>query len=72
MAAVGNPWEWNFIVPYYGRHQIVKGAVYSYYEFESKELLNDEEWRKKAKKQAVLPWIKPYITSHPVSEETGY
>jgi len=72
MAAVGNPLEWDYVVPYYGRYQIVKGSVYSYYEFESIDLLNDEEWRKKVKKQAVLPWIKPYITSSTTSYGTGY
>ena len=72
MAAVGNPLEWDYMVPYYGRYQIVKGAIYSYYEFASATLLNDEEWREKATKQAVLPWIKPYVTSYPVSGNTGY
>ena len=73
MAAVGNPLEWNYIVPYYGRYQIVKGSIYSYYEFESKELLNDEEWRKRIDNQAVLTWIKPYLTSVRSSwADTGY
>ena len=72
MAAVGNPLEWNYIVPYYGRYQVVKGSIYSYYEFESKELLNDEEWRERVKKQAILSWIKPYMVSHSVSKDTGY
>ncbi len=62
MAAVGNTMEWNQIVPFYGRRQIVKGSVYSYYEFESKQLLNDKEWQEKAKLQEFLPWIKPFIT----------
>ena len=74
MAAVGNPMEWNYIVPYYGRYQIVKGSIYSYYEFESKELFNDEEWRQRINKQDILPWIKPYITSSSISgiANTGY
>ncbi|MCL2247188.1 MAG: DUF3160 domain-containing protein [Lentimicrobiaceae bacterium] len=72
MAAVGNPLEWNYVVPYYGRYQIVKGSVYSYYEFESAELLNDEQWRKKADKQPLLPWIKSHITSSATSWGTGY
>jgi hypothetical protein len=67
MAAVGNPLEWNYIVPYYGRYQIVKGSVYSYYEFESQELLNDEEWRERVSKQVVLPWVKPYMISNPTT-----
>jgi hypothetical protein len=62
MSAVGNAMEWNFIMPFYGRHQIVKGSVYSYYEFTSKQLLNDNKWREEIKSQEILPWIKPYIT----------
>ena len=72
MAAVGNPMEWNYIVPYFGRHQIVKGSIYSYYEFESQELLNDEEWRERINKQAVLPWVKPYITRQRTNANTNY
>ena len=74
MAAVGNPMEWNYIVPYYGRFQIVKGSVYSYYEFESAELINDEEWRKRKNKQEILPWIKPFIVSNSTTweKDTGY
>jgi hypothetical protein len=67
MSAVGNAIEWNYIVPFYGRKQIVKGSVYSYYEFKSNQLINDEEWRLKAAKQEFLPWIKPYITYQKVS-----
>ncbi|MDP4290966.1 MAG: DUF3160 domain-containing protein [Bacteroidota bacterium] len=62
MSAVGKSMEWNHIVPYFGRHQIVKGSIYSYYEFVSKQLSNDKEWQKKVTKQEFLPWIKPYIT----------
>jgi hypothetical protein len=74
MAAVGNPMEWNLIVPSFGRKQIVKGAVYSYYEFKSDKLLNDEEWREKVNKQEFPFWIKPYVTRRDASEmaETGY
>lgn len=67
MSAVGNAMEWNHIVPFYGRHQIVKGSVYSYYEFQSNELLNDQEWQQKVTKQEFLPWIKPYITNEKAS-----
>ena len=67
MAAVGNGMEWDFVVPFYGRHQIVKGSIYSYYEFESKQLLNDKEWREKISKQEFVPWIKPYITEQGAS-----
>ena len=62
MAAVGNPMEWDAVVPFYGRHQIVKGSVYSYYEFKSNLLLTDKEWAGKSPNQEFLPWIKPFIT----------
>ncbi|HLN73664.1 MAG TPA: DUF3160 domain-containing protein [Prolixibacteraceae bacterium] len=67
MSAVGNAMEWNHIVPFYGRHQIVKGSIYSYYEFQSNQLLNDQEWQQKVTKQEFLPWIKPYITNQSAS-----
>jgi len=74
MSAVGNSMEWNHIVPFYGRHEIVKGSVYSYYEFSSRQLLNDQEWRKTVKKQEFSPWLKPYITDQSASgmADTGY
>ena len=67
MSAVGNAMEWNYIVPFYGRRQIVKGSVYSYYEFKSDQLINDEEWRGKAAIQEFLPWIKPFISDKKAS-----
>jgi hypothetical protein len=67
MSAIGNPLEWDYVVPYFGRHQIVKGSVYSYYEFSSAELLNDKEWSEKVKSQSFLPWLKPYITKQSMS-----
>jgi hypothetical protein len=73
-AAVGKPLEWDYIIPFYGRHEIVKGSVYSYYEFNSRELLNDNDWRNKLKTQKHLPWIKPLITEKPLSypANSGY
>jgi hypothetical protein len=62
MAAVGNSMEWNQIVPFFGRHEIVKGSIYSYYEFVSNQILDDKEWQKKVISQEFLPWIKPFIT----------
>ena len=43
-SAVGRPLEWDQVVPYFGRREIVKGSVYSYYEFTSPKPLNDLEW----------------------------
>ncbi len=74
MAAVGRPVEWDFTVPFFGRHQIVKGSVYSYYEFTSDRLLNDEEWINIVKSQKILPWLKPYFSSQELSypPQSGY
>ena len=73
-AAVGNPLEWDYVIPYYGRHEIVKGSVYSYYEFNSDQLLDDHDWRTRLKTQSFLPWIKPMITEQPLSypANSGY
>lgn len=60
-VAVGNPLEWDQIIDYKGLKQIVKGPVYSYYEFVSNELINDQEWRNKVKTQEIVPWVKPYV-----------
>ncbi len=43
-AAVGRPLEWDQVVPYFGRREIVKGSVYSYYEFPSPTPLTDLAW----------------------------
>jgi hypothetical protein len=43
-AAVGRPLEWDQVVPYFGRREIVKGSVYSYYEFSSPAPLSDLAW----------------------------
>jgi hypothetical protein len=73
-VAVGNPLEWDYIIPYYGRHEIVKGSVYSYYEFRSNQLYNDTEWRNKLITQPFFPWIKSLITEQPLSypANSGY
>ena len=74
MAAVGNSMEWDHVVPFYGRHQIVKGSVYSYYEFPSTNLLTDEEWRNLVSQQTLSTWIKPFVTDKKTSDrsETHY
>jgi hypothetical protein len=74
MAAVGRPMEWNFTVPFYGRHQIVKGPIYSYFEFASNDLLNDKDWIKLSSTQSFLPWIKPYVSGQNLSypPQSGY
>ncbi len=66
-AAVGRPLEWDQIVPYYGRREIVKGSAYSYYEFISQAPLNDNDWRKRVDKEARPKWIAPFISGSKLS-----
>jgi hypothetical protein len=81
-VAVGLPLEWDQIVPYFGRREMVKGSVYSYYEFSSPEPLNDREWaqqipplRESAKQQGSSPklhakvpsWVQPFISTEQLS-----
>lgn len=61
LSAVGRPFEWDYVVPFFGRHQLVKGSIYSYYEFTSTSLMNDKEWNTALYKQPFLPWIKPFV-----------
>lgn len=60
-AAVGNVMEWNLLMPFYGRRQIVKGAVYSYYEFANSTPISDQDWRSRIGEQEVNPWIKRFV-----------
>lgn len=62
MAAVGRPMEWNQVVPYFGRKEMVKGSVYSYYEFESGSLLNDREWLDTLPARRHPQWVSPFVS----------
>ena len=57
--ALGFAHEINVIVPYYGRRQIVRGPVYSYYEFRSNDQWNSEKW-KKLESYKLPQWIDNY------------
>jgi len=67
MSAVGRPLEWDHTVPYFGRHEIVKGAAYSFYEFASTSLLNDQEWIAKLPSQPRPAWVAPYVSAAALS-----
>ena len=62
MAAVGRPMEWDHIVPYFGRRQVTKGAVYSYYEFVSEQLMDDAQWLESLPSRQHPAWISPYLS----------
>jgi hypothetical protein len=66
-SAVGSPLEWDQIVPYFGRREIVKGSVYSYYEFPSPLPLTDAEWRSRLAGEARLSWVMPFISNEILS-----
>ena len=81
-VAVGRPLEWDQIVPYFGRREMVKGSVYSYYEFSSTVPLNDQEWAKQiappttavngkdssTKAEVKRPsWVEPFVSAEPLS-----
>jgi hypothetical protein len=67
LAAVGRPLEWDHSVPFYGRQEIVKGAAYSFYEFVSEVLLNDQDWLKKLPSQSHPAWVAPYVSANNLS-----
>ena len=67
MVGVGRPLEWDHTVPYFGRHEIVKGAAYSFYQFSSNALLNDADWVKKLPAEPHPNWIAPYVSQKPLS-----
>lgn len=60
-VAVGYPIEWRQIVPYFGRREIVIGAIYSYHEFVSNELYDNERWRKEVGQHPHPAWVQPLI-----------
>jgi hypothetical protein len=59
-VAVGKPSEWDQMVPFYGRHELVKGAVYSFREFVDHKVLTDEDWRKQENSTKPPVWLAPY------------
>ncbi len=68
--AIGYVNEINVVVPFYGRRQIVKGPVYSYYEFGSEDLLNSEKW-KESDKYSRPGWIEPFFDGESQTPGSG-
>jgi hypothetical protein len=66
-AAVGAPLEWDQIVPFFGRQEIVKGSVYSYYEFDWPAPLNDDEWRRRLPGASRPAWVAPFVSKEILS-----
>jgi len=66
-CAVGLPLEWDLIVPYYGRKQVVKGAVYSFYSFTKPNPISDKDWRSELNEHDLPEWIMSYISKNKLS-----
>ncbi|MES2823999.1 MAG: DUF3160 domain-containing protein [Pseudomonadota bacterium] len=67
LAGVGNPLEWDQIVPFFGRKQIVKGSSYSYYETVANEVMDDGEWRAKLATHSRPKWIADFVSKNSLS-----
>jgi hypothetical protein len=61
-VAVGRPLEWDQVVPFFGRSEIVKGSIYSYYEFTSGEPLDDGKWRERVDGEKRPDWVTGYMS----------
>ena len=60
LAGVGAPLEFDLVVPFFGRRQVAKGAVYAYHERSSRAPMTDEEWRKRAGAEPLASWAQPF------------
>ncbi|GAB5527552.1 MAG: hypothetical protein Roseis2KO_54240 [Roseivirga sp.] len=63
-VGVGSADDIYVVVPIKGEYYIARGAVFSFYEFQSENIYTDEKWRSDAEKRA-LParprWLSPLI-----------
>ena len=66
-VGVGPAYEIFVVVPIDDKLYLTRGAVFSYYEFISKERLTDEEWQKiikDGKEPSHLKWMKNFINGY--------
>jgi hypothetical protein len=61
LVGVGTPAEWDQVVPFFGRKELVKGSIYSYYEIASDQVMSDADWRSKLPGLPRPKWIEPYF-----------
>ena len=66
-CAVGAPLEWDQIVPYFGRREVVKGSVYSHYELQSARPLSDADWRARLSGETRPAWVRAYVSDEILS-----
>lgn len=67
LVGVGTPLEWDQIVPFFGRKQIVKGSTYSYHEIRSPSVITDSEWRSKINTIPRPAWLTEFISANALS-----
>jgi len=67
LVGVGQPLEWDQIVPFFGRKEVVKGATYSFYETSSSQVLSDKEWRTKIKDLPRPTWVQDVLSPSKLS-----
>ncbi len=65
LVGVGYPLEWDQVVPFAGRRQIVKGPIYGYYEIERGKPMDDATWRAAVPKLARPAWVAPFVGAPP-------
>lgn len=72
-AAVGLPLEWNQVVEFFGRKQLVRGPIYNYQELVADHVITDEEWRSNASKEPLFKGVKRYFSADelPVTKEAN-
>ena len=63
--ALGHAGELDVVIPYFGRREIAKGAIYSYYEFTAAENLNSAKWR--TMKQPHPVWLRDFYAGTAVA-----
>lgn len=69
LSGVGQPLEWDQIVPFFGRKEIVRGSVYAYHEIVSQQVLTDHEWRKKLPSVPRPAWLKSFLSTKSISAD---
>jgi hypothetical protein len=67
LAAVGQPLEWNQSVGKPGARQLMRGSIYSYFEFVSAQPMTDETWRQREKATPRPAWVSRYFVNKPLA-----
>ena len=64
-SCIGFPLEWDVVVPYFGRREIVKGTSYLHSSFAVPGPVSDDEWYEEIKLKPKYPdWLTPYLSKN--------